>query len=46
VIRDGELTPEQREHLVTLLPSLATAATLAPRAEQYFPGDDAGRGAT
>jgi hypothetical protein len=46
VIRDGELTPEEREHQVTLLHSLATAATLAPRAEQHFPGDDAGAWAT
>jgi hypothetical protein len=40
-VRDGELTPEQRTHMVTLLHDIGTAVTLAPRAQKQFPGDDA-----
>ncbi len=40
-VRDGELTPEQRECLVSLLYSLGTAVRLAPRAEQHYPDNDA-----
>ena len=39
-IRDGELSPAQREHLVTLLHSLNTAATLAPQAQEIYPDCD------
>jgi hypothetical protein len=35
-VRDGELTLEQREHLVDLLHTLATAVTLARR--DHHPG--------
>jgi hypothetical protein len=40
-VRDNELTPEQRECLVSLLYSLGTAVTLAPRAERHYPDSDA-----
>jgi len=33
VIRVGELTPEQRECLITLLHALATTTKLAPQAD-------------
>ncbi|MGH3807910.1 MAG: hypothetical protein ACRDRU_15055 [Pseudonocardiaceae bacterium] len=33
-VRDGELNPEQREHLGALLHSVGTAVTLAPRAQE------------
>jgi hypothetical protein len=36
VVRDGELCPEQREHLVTLLHLIDTATALAAgRGERY-----------
>jgi hypothetical protein len=38
-VRDGELTPEQREALVDLLHSLGTAVTLAAR--DYYPDSEA-----
>jgi hypothetical protein len=38
-VRDGELTPEQREHLVDLLHTLATAVALARR--DHYPDNDA-----
>jgi hypothetical protein len=40
-IRDGELTPEQREHLIDLLHSLNTAVRLAPQAQQHYRENDA-----
>ena len=40
-VRDGELTPKQRECLISLIYSLGTAVTLAPRAERHYPDSDA-----
>jgi hypothetical protein len=37
-VRDGELTPEQREHLVDLLHSVGTAVGLARR--DHYPDND------
>ena len=37
---DGELTPEQREHLGDLLHALGKATTLAPRAQRIYPDND------
>ncbi len=37
MVRDGELSPEQREHLVTLLHTIATAAALAPHGAERYP---------
>jgi hypothetical protein len=39
-VRDGELTPEQREHLVDLLHSVGTAVALARR-DRYPDNDSA-----
>jgi hypothetical protein len=39
-VRDGELTPEQREHLVDLLHSVGTAVGLARR-DRYLDNDSA-----
>jgi hypothetical protein len=41
LIRDGELSPKQREHLADLLHSVALAAAVAPKAEQLYPNSDA-----
>jgi hypothetical protein len=35
-VRHGELSAEQREHLVTLLHSVASAVRLAPRAQEIY----------
>jgi hypothetical protein len=40
-VRDGELTPEQRDRLVALLINVDTAAKLAPKVREYYPDSDA-----
>ena len=42
-VRDGELTPEQREQVADLLPTLATAVGLARR-DRYPDNDSAALG--